>query len=369
MAGETPEVDNDALLAEVDAALGIEHEPAEDAAPNDAAESADTGTEGEAEGAHAEAEGEAESAKKPEAGDDKTDEAGRDSEGRERNPDGTFKPKGEKEQRPSTDPKDKALNDPIPKDLKQETKDRIKTLIDRNREADTKYAKLEQSSNQLVQRLASTGAAPEQMNEILTWTSKFYSKDPTQMRAAYDELDTFLNRFALVLGIQRTGGEDPLKEHADLQKAVAEGKLTKEYATEIATTRNSTRFRGELDQQARQETETRAAAEKELADAKSALDELEAGYARTDPQWAAKRAILVQTLQPVFKMIPPRQWKAAFEQAYSQTKVAAPMAARGAPRNQPLRPKPGAGTQRSQPGSVGEVLDGIDWSAVAQGKA
>jgi TPR repeat protein len=59
----------------------------------------------------------------------------------------------------------------------------------------------------------------------------------------------------------------------------------------------------------------------ELADARNALNAIEARLGSTDPAYAAKKALLVPILRPIFAQMPPSKWADAFEQAYEQTRV------------------------------------------------
>jgi hypothetical protein len=61
----------------------------------------------------------------------------------------------------------------------------------------------------------------------------------------------------------------------------------------------------------------------ELATARSDLNALEAHLLATDPQFEAKRALLVPILRPIFRHIPPANWKPLFEQAYARLQVPA----------------------------------------------
>jgi hypothetical protein len=59
----------------------------------------------------------------------------------------------------------------------------------------------------------------------------------------------------------------------------------------------------------------------ELATARSDLNALETHLRATDPQFEAKRVLLVPILRPIFRHIPPANWKPLFEQAYARLQV------------------------------------------------
>jgi hypothetical protein len=70
--------------------------------------------------------------------------------------------------------------------------------------------------------------------------------------------------------------------------------------------------------------EANSAQQRELIEAKNALNALEERLKATDPVYEAKRALLVPILKPIFSRLPPSQWVAAFQQAYSQTRIPPP---------------------------------------------
>ena len=63
------------------------------------------------------------------------------------------------------------------------------------------------------------------------------------------------------------------------------------------------------------------AQQRELAEARIALNAVAARLRAADPTYEGKRALLVPILRPILKRLPPNQWVPAFEQAYSQTRV------------------------------------------------
>lgn len=237
-----------------------------------------------------------------------------------------------------------ALNDPIDKTLKAPTQERIRTLITTAKEATAAREKAETDFNFLVQGVQSTGASPEQYGETLSWLALFNSQDPTQQGKALELAETVCDRLATLLGRERTVG-DPLAEHADLKDAVAKGHVTAQYAKEIARTRNSQSFRGQLNDNAATEARNVAAREAELTTARNDLTDLEATLASTDPNWAQHKQILVAALKPVFAALPPKEWKAKFTEAYRQIRAQNLPVARKAkiPANQSMRPGRSAG--------------------------
>lgn len=347
-----PDESKETVLDAVNAALGDAiTEPAETPAPETPEEEV--------------VEGETPAGGEPEAEAPEVEETAEEAEARgaERNADGTFKKKGEettsakepakKEEPKKADP----VNDPIPKDLKKDTQERIRTLIDTTKTVTAERDKVKQDYDYLINGVQSTGATPEQYGETLSWLALFNSNDPKQQEKALELVESVAERLATLLGKERTIG-DPLTAHPDLKDAVAKGQVTAKYAQEIARTRNGQQFRQELTTQATIQQQQQAAAAQELATARADLSALEQTLKASDPSYEAKTAILVPALKPVFAVIPPSQWKSKFTEAYRNIKVSAPAAKSSVPANQPLRAKQPAGGQTKAPSSMLEAING-----------
>jgi hypothetical protein len=280
---------------------------------------------------------------------------------RERNPDGTWK-KAEAKAEPKVDekkepPKKDPINDPIPKDLKKETSERIRTLIDTTKTATAERDEIKQNFDYMVNGIQATGASPEQYGETLSWLALFNSRDPVQQEKALELVESVAERLATLLGKERVVG-DSLAAHADLKEAVRTGKLTAEYAKEIARTRNGQQFRTELTTSATQAEQQRQQAAQEEHNGRTALTELENTLRATDPDYEAKKAILVPALKATMASVPWSQKAAKFQEAYRTLnipKAAAPVKPR-MPVNQPLRAKQPSGGGVKQPSSALDAM-------------
>jgi len=256
-------------------------------------------------------------------------------------------------------PKKDPINDPIPENLKKDTSERIRSLIDIAKNVTQERDKAKQDFDYMVQGVQATGTSPEQYGETLSWLALFNSNDPKQQEKALELVENVAERLAMLLGKERTVG-DPLSAHADLKDAVAKGQITAQYAKEIARTRNGQQFRTELTTQATTQQQQQQAQAQELATARTDLSTLEQTLMGSDPDYAAKKAILVPALKPVFAAIPPSQWKMKFMEAYKAINLpkAAPRAGvKGTPANQPLRAKQPAGGQAKAPSSGLEAIN------------
>ncbi len=294
-------------------------------------------------------------------------------EGRERGPDGKFvkkeEPKPEEkpeekpgEKKPEAKPEDKKpdlLNDPIPKDLKPATQERLREVIKTAKEAVAERDQIKGDFDYMIQGVQATGATPEQYGETLSWLRLFNSESTEDRTKALELVETVADRLATLLGKERTVG-DPLAKHDDLRQAVANGQITTKYAQEMARVRNRDGFQNEIRTAATAEQQQQQQAEAATNQARTELNTLEATLKATDPQYDAKRAMLVPVLQPIFKTMPPTMWKAAFEQAYRNLPSQTPGAPRpSVPRDQPLRANknPSGGGSK---GAAGSALDAVN---------
>ena len=357
--------DEKTVMDEVNAALGDaiapESEPLESASEDENVDSTD------ADGDATDSEGDAAESDSDEPADGESDpegepepEKGPNGE-RERNPDGTWK---KKEAEP---PKKDPLNDPIPENLKKDTAERIRTLIDTAKTVTQERDKFKQDFDYLIQGVQATGTTPQQYGETLSWLAMFNSNDPKQQEKALELVENVAERLATLLGKERSVG-DPLKGHADLAEAVRTGKLSTDYAKEIARTRNGQTFRTELTTQLTAQQQQEQAAAQELHDARSGLTQLENTLQGTDPQYAQKKGIVVSALQPLFRkdqagnwVVPPSQWITKFQEAYKNLRLpgGTPAAKPGVPKNQPLRAgRQPAGGQTKAPSNMLEAISG-----------
>lgn len=302
--------------------------------------------------------------------DDADSEGGEDSDldGAERNADGTFKAKPDaaadevkldKNGKPIPEvKKSDPINDPIPKELKAETQDRMRSLIKTAKELTAERDQVKTDFDYIIKGIEASGSTPQQYGEVLSWMQLFNSNDPAQQSKALELVESVADRLATLLGKERASS-DPLAAHADLKEAVARNQITAQYAKEIARTRNAQGFRTQIQSAHQTEQQQQQAAQQAVVDAKTGLNAQEATLRSTDPQYEAKRAALVPVLQPLFRRLHPSQWNEAFADAYKKIQVpAAAPAKRGVPANQPMRAgKNPAGGQGRAPASMGEAIN------------
>jgi hypothetical protein len=271
-----------------------------------------------------------------------------------------FNADGTRKEKPGAKKPD-PINDPIPKDLKQETSDRMRSLIKIAKEKEAEVAQVRGDFDTIINGIKASGASPEQYGEAISWLSLFNSPKVEDRRAAYDLVENVAERMATLLGIDRTT-PDPFKNHPDLKTAVANKQITPELARETARHRDATAFKGSLEQGQRQQQLTAQQQKEESDKARADLNAFDVEMRGKDPLYDAKRKIIVPILQPIFKTLPKSQWAQTYKDAYARAKVQPKgIAAKGAkkPQLQPLRGnKQPAGGRVREPASALEAMNG-----------
>lgn len=228
------------------------------------------------------------------------------------------------------------LNDPIDKGLKVETQQRIRTLIDRTKAAETERDTAAGNFAQIIRGIEVTGTTPEQYGETLSFLQLFNSGDPVQQGQALELIEGLADRLATMLGKERAVS-DPLVAHADLTAAVKAGHITRALALETARLRNGTTMRTTMATDANNAQREQQRIEQVKAQGKQDLDELEKSLRASDPQYDRKLAIILPSVQAAFRRIPPNEWKAEFQRIYREAKVGFVPQRRPVPKNQPNR--------------------------------
>jgi hypothetical protein len=267
------------------------------------------------------------------------------------NADGTRKEPGKKKPDP--------INDPIPKDLKKETSERMRSLITMAKEKDTALAKVQGDFDTFVNGIRASGSSPEQYGEAISWLSLFNSPKVEDRTKAYELVNDVADRMATMLGIDRASA-DPLAGHADLIAAVKANPATMAMAKEIARNRNASKLTGDINANVRQQQQTQEQAQAEHEQAKVDLNAFDAEMRLKDPLYDAKRKLIVPILQPLFKTIPKSQWAAAYKEAYAQARVQpkGKLNGGGAAKGQPLRGnKNPAGGRAREPANALEAMN------------
>lgn len=227
-----------------------------------------------------------------------------------------------------------AINDPIPKDAPKKTQERIRTLITQTKAADEKARAATDDKNFLMNKIVQSTATPQQYNDVLEVVRLVNSTDPADQRKAIEYVQAQLVEMARRAGVVLPG-VDVLAQHADLKQKVELGQMSRHDAEEMAAMRNANAHTTQTREQQAAADREKAAFDTAKTSARAALDNLEITLQAADKNYAAKKAILTKTLQPVFAQLHPSKWAAAFQQAYAALPAAA-FAPRPAPRAVPV---------------------------------
>ena len=260
------------------------------------------------------------------------------------------------------------LTDPIPNALKPATKERIRTLVDRTKTAETSLATVTSERDELIKAITDTGATPEQYSGMLDYMELVNSKDRNKLIQAANFMIRELSALSRVGGF-RIPGVTTYSGHKDLEAAVAEGKLTQELAEEIAAGRAAQAHQGKIGAAEQQESEARRRYQEADQKARADMNVMEVEFAK-DPLYKEKRPIIIGLLKEVIRgnakngvpPLHPSKWAAAYKSIYETLpKTLGGMkpvtSAAKIPANQPLRTQQPAGAQKQEPKSVAEALD------------
>ena len=210
------------------------------------------------------------------------------------------------------------VNDPIPKELKEATQERIRSLIGYVKERDEAL----QVQGNLISAIQGTGTTAEEFASMIQYLEAFHSSDPKMLEKALGILQTNMESIALRLG-KDVPGVDFLAGHQDLKDAVRYGQITQQHANELARARTLEARTKSYNEQRQSATQAETAAKAEKDAAITELNNLGAQLSKTDPDYQRKYDLIVGPLSAAFVHIPPSQWRAAFDKAYAAVKVPA----------------------------------------------
>lgn len=249
----------------------------------------------------------------------------------------------------------------------ERTQKRFRELSERAAEAENLRPDAERG-RQWEETIKSTGADPQQMGNALNYLSAINSGDPAAMGQAYDFMQQEMAWLAKQLG-RPAPGYDPLSEHADLAKQVADGEMTRPAAEELIRSRRTTALQQDNQQRQRQQFEQQATAEQVHQQALQQVGALGQQLRAADPHFDAK----FKAIQPMVAMIqstlPPQQWAGAIQQAYlaAPAAVVAPPAQRQ-PAAAPNNPARATGVDLSKAPTKENAFDFGVAAAKAQGR-
>ncbi|WP_313642336.1 hypothetical protein [Stenotrophomonas sp.] len=251
----------------------------------------------------------------------------------------------------------------------ERTQKRFRELSERAAEVETLRPDAERG-RQWEETIKSTGADPQQMGNALNYLAAINSGDPAAMGQAYDFMQQEMAWLAKQLG-RPAPGYDPLAEHAELAKQVADGDMTRAAAEELIRTRRATALQQDSQQRQRQQAEHQDMAQQAHQDALQQVGALGQQLRAADPQFEAKFKAIQPMVSFIQKTMQPQQWAEAIKQAYLAAPAPAAAPAAPAPRQPaaaPNNPARATGVDLSKAPTKENAFDFGVAAAKAQGR-
>lgn len=274
-------------------------------------------------------------------------------------PKGDDKAQGQGQQQAAAESAD-LVNDPIPDEIKGKTRERMQSLIDLNKESDTKYSQLKQERDDLVGQIRDTGVKPDDFLDTLETLRLVNSTDQADRKKGLEILRKQADDLAIELG--ETPNDDVLTKHQDLQQQIADGEISKKIALEVATNRERA---ARMEQRSKQQNDQRAQAQQRqqlIEKGKADINAVEQEFLK-DKDYAAKRQIVIPILKKRLPNVHPSNWGSYFRDLWEVTQVPASNgAAQQAGRSGPPEgdPTPGRGPSGSPAAAPESMLEAMD---------
>jgi|SRR5882724_7827654 len=249
------------------------------------------------------------------------------------------------------------INDPIPPQVSERTRERITSLVSTVKE----QAAIVENQGAIITAIQGTGATPEEFGAMITYMKYVHSDKQTDLEEAYKMLQGGLRTISMKLG-RSLPEADALDGHQDLIDAVANGHTTAKIAEEVAIARNRAQATSASSQAMTTAAQNETAAAQERMTAITDLNGIGDHLQKTDPNYAAKREAIEPALTAAFKHMRPSLWKQAFNEAYAACKVAARAAPvvviPPKPKGAPLRPAAPAGGGKREAATLHDAIFG-----------
>lgn len=241
------------------------------------------------------------------------------------------------------------VSDPIPSNLKAETRERIETLVGRVKELN----QYREERDTLLGMIKGTGASPEEFGDTLKFLSLIHGEqaDP---KAAIDWLRGKMAELAAGVD-EPIEGVSVLDSFPDLKEAVELGDVDEKFAIELAKSRISQRRQERTAPTPPPTLSEDIPYEQAQPLAVQALDHLGAQLAEKDPHYEHKMKILMPQLQQMTQNTHPAKWREKTLELYALVPAPAPKAPRRP--NNPMRGRQTATPSGKEPGSALEALE------------
>lgn len=265
------------------------------------------------------------------------------------------------------------LNDPLPQGLKEATTKRIQDLIGIGKTQTARADRAEQQLSTIVTRVRDTGSSPEQYGQALQYLSLVNSGKREDILKALEFIEGERVALARMAGVAVTGVSF-LGDYPDIAKDVKDGKITPERGEELAAQRAAQEHTQATQRHTDQLNAQRNAHQQAVRAAQNELNVEEARLLRDDPDYKAKRPLILKLVLPQIRSgkIKPADWLPEFKRIYALTPAPAKpspsdagralAAARkpaggGAPARQPLRANQPAGGAQKAPQTMAEAIE------------
>lgn len=160
--------------------------------------------------------------------------------------------------------------------------------------------------------VTSTGAPPEQFATAMNYLTLLNSGNPENLEVAFAQVEEEYHALAKLLG-KAAGSVDPLQDHPDLQAKVAALDIDRDTALELIRLRTRDKLVGATTHVRTEQDQAQRAQNDGLAAVAALGDELRA----TDPQFAAKFAMVKPLVEQIQTAYPPAQWPALIRQLWA----------------------------------------------------
>lgn len=237
--------------------------------------------------------------------------------------------------------------------LRPESRARFQEVITTLKARETEIATLTgqikpltEARDSIMSVLEETKTTADQLSAYLEFNRLLQSNDPKDIEDALQIVERQRVALYKALGREPEGGDlDLLADFPDLQGDVAESRLTRERALELA---NGRREKAANEQRSQRQNAQHQTLEQRKQVADKAVKDIEAwtaGLGKSDIDFKAKEKDLLDQVDEVFKTYAPEKWLDTLKLLYKGIKVTKQAAQQTLRGEQPLRPsgaKPGA---------------------------
>ncbi len=246
----------------------------------------------------------------------------------------------------------------IPDGLSPRARERFQSLVDLVKQRETEATTIRSDLEMFREVVRSSGADPHEFAQLLDYSRMVKSGD---LEGALRVLDEQRRNIALALG-RPLPGVNALEQFPDLAHRVQTYQMDEQAALEIARSRVAQQQMeaAQREQMMRMQSEQQSMQVRQQA--VSMIDRMGAEWAKSDPDYARKEAIIAEQLPLIAQQFPPNLWPqqvAILYQTVSKMPAPAPQRQNGPA---PLRPSGQSGGARN-PSSMLEAMEmGLGYS-------